>query len=367
MIPRAISVFGSGILLVAAAACSASCGASDDETSAAAGGAAGTAGGGSAGNGGSVETGGSAGTGGAGTAGQSAGGSAGTSSGKTGEAKTYAGLSYASVSSSQKLDLMLPANATLPLPIVVRIHGGAFKGGSKSMEESGAAATEILARGYALAAVDYRLSGEAEFPAGAQDVKAAVRYLRANASTYGLDPDKFVSWGESAGGYFAVMLGVTGDQETVFDDDSLGNPDTSSAVQAVVDWFGPVDFATMDAQQQANPPAACPTSWQQHGIASSPESAWLGGALESTGETLQKANLTSYVAAAKKLPFFIMAHGNNDCLVPWGQSQELHDALAAVGAKDNLTILPGYSHADPGFEQTQTQPDMDLLDTTFGR
>jgi len=290
--------------------------------------------------------------------------------GKTGAAQTIKNVNYAGTSSaSQTLDLLLPANALLPLPLVVRVHGGGFSSGDKAGEETGTAASAILAKGYALASVNYRLSGQALFPAGVQDVKAAVRWLRAHAAQYGLDTDRFASWGESAGGYMAVMLGVTGDQATVFDDDSLGNPGVSSAVAAVVDWYGPVDLATMDSQQTAHPPAGCPSSWLQHTPANSPEGTWLGGALNTPAVSakLSQANLISYIATAKTLPFFIIAQGNNDCQVPWGQSQELNDALAKVGNTANLNIIPGYSHGDSRFETTQSAPDLTLLVALFGR
>ena len=290
--------------------------------------------------------------------------------GKTGAVQTIKNVNYAGTSSaSQTLDLLLPANALLPLPLVVRIHGGGFSSGDKAGEETGPAANAILAKGYALASVNYRLSGQALFPAGVQDVKAAVRWLRAHAAEYGLDTDRFASWGESAGGYMAVMLGVTGDQTTVFDDDSLGNPGVSSAVAAVVDWYGPVDLATMDSQQTAHPPAGCPSNWLQHTPANSPEGTWLGGALNTPAVStkLSQANLISYLATAKTLPFFIIAQGDNDCQVPYGQSQELNDALAKVGNAAKLTIIPGYSHGDSRFETTQSAPDLTLLATVFGR
>jgi acetyl esterase/lipase len=290
--------------------------------------------------------------------------------GTTGAARTIVNIYYAgNTSASQSLDLLLPANARLPLPLVVRFHGGGFSGGQKEPEESGTAARAILAKGYALASVNYRLSGEALFPAGAKDAKAAVRWLRAHAAEYGLDTAHFASWGESAGGYIAVMLGVTGDQATAFDDDSLGNPGVSSAVAAVVDWYGPTDLAMMDSQQTAHPPASCPTSWLQHTPVGSPEGKWLGGALNTAAVSskLMQANLPAYIATAKTLPTFIIAHGDNDCQVPWGQSQELKDMLAAVGNSANLTILAGASHADGRFESTQSTPAMTMLAPVFGR
>jgi acetyl esterase/lipase len=290
--------------------------------------------------------------------------------GRTGAARTITNIYFAGTSSaSQALDLLLPANARIPLPLVIRFHGGGFSGGKKEPEESGTAAQAILARGYALASVNYRLSGDAPFPAGVKDAKAAARWLRAHAAEYGLDTARFASWGESAGAYLAVALGATGDQATAFDDDTLGNPGVSSAVAAVIDWYGPIDLATMDSQQAAHPPMSCSSTWLQHTPASSPEGLWLGAALDAAAVStkLLQANLSAYLATAKMLPTFFIAHGDNDCQVPWGQSQELTDALAKAGNTASLTILPGASHADARFESTQTTPALTLLGTVFGR
>ena len=199
-------------------------------------------------------------------------------------------------------------------------------------------------------------------------MKRAVRWLRANATRYGLDTLRFATWGESAGGWFAVMLGVTGDQPTSFDDATDPNAAHSSAVQAVVDWYGPTDFATMDAQNSANPPIGGCTP-MRHDPSSSPESRWLGGALidPAVAALLAKANLTSYIGTARRLPLFVVAHGTADCLVPWGQSQELTDALAKVGNVARFSKLEGYAHGDPRFESLQTQAAMAALAEVFGR
>jgi acetyl esterase/lipase len=188
----------------------------------------------------------------------------------SGPAATYADVPYATVSASQALDIWIPTTGSGPFPLVIFIHGGAFQGGDKAMEGGNVAA--VLDAGYAAASLNYRLSGEALFPAAVQDVKAAVRFLRANAGEYGLDPDRFAAWGESAGGNLVSLLGTTGDQATIFDDPALGNADTSSAVQAVVDWYGPTDFLQMDAQFAAATPAACNGQTQAHDPADSPES-----------------------------------------------------------------------------------------------
>jgi acetyl esterase/lipase len=275
--------------------------------------------------------------------------------------KTQQGVAYATASASETLDLYLPASdGSVAVPVVVLIHGGAFAMGDSGMESQ--YAQDLVAQGFAVASVNYRLSGEATYPAGAQDVKAAVRWLRAHAAEYGFDTAKFAAWGQSAGGWMANMLGATGDQETIFDDASLGNADQSSAVQAVVSWFGPTNFATMDTQAKAV--AACGSRSQVHGTADSPESQWLGGAVDSSSET-PSTNISAYLADAETLPAWYIAHGDSDCNVPGGQSAELDAALKEAGATETYVVLKGAGHADPMFDQTQLEPTIDFLKQTL--
>ena len=158
-------------------------------------------------------------------------------------------LAYADLSASQQVDLYLPIEGEGPLPLLILIHGGAFKFGDKrsSPAQPNPIAFRALGRGYALAALNYRMSGEEPFPALVQDVKTAVRWLRAHAGPYHLDPTRFAAWGDSAGAYLATMLGVSyGIPE--LEGAELGNADYSSQVQAVIDWYGPTDFLLMDHQ-----------------------------------------------------------------------------------------------------------------------
>ena len=108
-----------------------------------------------------------------------------------------------------------------------------------------------MAAGYAVASINYRLSGEAKYPAQINDAKAAVRFLRANAAQYKLNPDKFAAFGASAGGNLAALLGTTCGVKELEGED-LGNAGVSSCVQAVVDWFGPIDFLAMDTRIRRN-------------------------------------------------------------------------------------------------------------------
>jgi acetyl esterase/lipase len=270
-------------------------------------------------------------------------------------------LTYASSTPTQTLDLYLPKPTGSPAPLVVLIHGGSFQTGDAS--DMAVLAQKLQSEGFAAAAVNYRLSGEARYPAGAQDVKAAVRWLRAQASNYGYDGQRIGVWGMSAGGWLASMLGVTGDQKTTFDDATLGNADVSSAVRAVVTWYGQSDFATMDAQAAAL--SSCSGKPTVHGSPSSAESVWLGGDIR-TSPLTASTNLASYAAKAATLPAFYLAHGGADCLVPVGQAQELADALKAAGGEQTLVVLPDAAHEDPAFDAGQTQPTIEFLKAQLG-
>jgi len=144
-------------------------------------------------------------------------------------------LAYGTDSPNQVVDLYVP-DGSGPWPLVIGIHGGAFRAGTRNWELSNVPA--LLEQGYAVAAVEYRLSGEALFPAAVQDVKQATAYLRAHAGELGLDYSFFAAWGRSAGGHLSAMLGVTSGQRTEFDYPGGGD----SSVQAVIDWYGPSDF-----------------------------------------------------------------------------------------------------------------------------
>jgi len=254
---------------------------------------------------------------------------------------TIVDLAYAHQSNAERLDLYLPAQSGRA-PLVMWIHGGAFSVGDKSSitdDESGPAPTpsgslgpyqiqhphvdDLLARGYAVASLDYRMEGPVKgAPDAVRDAKAAVRFLRAAAARYRLDPDRFAVWGNSAGAYMAVMLGVTGDQRTVYDDAAMGNGSVSSVVQAVVDWYGPM---------------ALPD------------------------------NPITHIATARSLPSFLIAQGTADQSVDPANAQDLQAALVRAGARSTLTMIPGAGHEDHAFSATQLPATYAFLDRAFGR
>jgi acetyl esterase/lipase len=240
------------------------------------------------------------------------------------------------------LDLYLPETGG-PFPLIVWIHGGAYRSGSKS----GIWYKPILnqtQRGYAVASIDYRLSGVAKFPALVQDAKAAVRWLRANAAKYNLRADRIVAAGESAGGYQAAMLGASGGVAEL--EGASGNPQESSRIQGVIDFFGPTDFLAMD-----DGASSCQTPLV-HRAPDSPESQLLGCSLNECGDKVKASNPISYVN--KDAPPFLILHGTADCQAPHTQSQRLYDALRAAGVKADLHLLPGVGHGDQRFMTSET-------------
>jgi acetyl esterase/lipase len=250
----------------------------------------------------------------------------------------HADVAYATLSPAQTLDLYLP-DGPGPFPLVINIHGGGFRMGDKDMLDA-PIAEALLARGIAVASIDYRLSDEAKFPAAIEDAKAAVRYLRANAGRYRLDPERFLVFGQSAGGNLASLVGTTGNA-AVFDNHALGNPGVSSKVNAAIDWFGPSDFLQMDPQAREQ---GCPP---EHGAADSPESAYLGAPIASVPEKVRAASPITYIDGED--PPFLLQKGSEDCLVPVGQSKLLKQALATAGVPVELDLLEGAGHGDMGF------------------
>ena len=144
----------------------------------------------------------------------------------------------------QRLDLYVPNTGAGPVPVVVWIHGGAWTSGGKESHRLFPLVTSFVADGFAVASINHRFSQQETFPAQIQDAKAAVRWVRANAATYGLDPDRIAAWGASSGAHLAALPGTPAGAREFGDTD-----DRTSRVQAVADFFGPADFLQMDAHR----------------------------------------------------------------------------------------------------------------------
>jgi acetyl esterase/lipase len=235
----------------------------------------------------------------------------------------------------QRLDLYIPTKADTPLPVIVWIHGGAWLGGSK---DGGVPALLFVGKGYAVASINYRLSQHAVFPAQIQDCKAAIRWLRANAQTYNLNPERIGVWGASAGGHLVALLGTSGGVEDR--EGKGGHADQSSRVQAVVDFFGPTDFLQMDAH-------AVPGARLKHDPPTSPESRLIGGAIQENAEKVARANPIQYVTS--DAPPFLIVHGEQDPLVPCHQSELLYEALKRARSDATFYKIAGAGHGSPEF------------------
>ena len=243
----------------------------------------------------------------------------------------------------QRLDLYQPPSSDGLKPVIVWIHGGGWEAGSKSQ----CPAKIMVTKGYVVASVGYRLSQDAVFPAQIQDCKAAIRWLRAHAAEYQIDPNRIGVWGASAGGHLVALLGTTGH---VHDFDVGANLNQSSCVQCVIDWFGPTDFlhygdltpARLDNQK-------------------SPVTRLLGGTVMEKPELARRSSPIYYVKA-DAAPFLIM-QGDKDPLVPLQQSASFHEALQKAHVPSILKIYPGAGHGGASFNSLESMKLMaDFMD-----
>ncbi len=262
---------------------------------------------------------------------------------------TYTNIVYNAANSAQKMDIYLPA-AVAPYPVVVMIHGGGWVMGDKQEYKTSVKTEALLSRGYAVIAINYRLSGVSKFPTQIHDVKAAIRFIRANASTYKLNTNKIGAWGTSAGGHLTALLATSGGVSAM-EDLTMGNPTQSSKIQAAIDWFGPTDFLQMDAQVLAQ---GCSAPNASHNQASSPESMLMGFAIQTQPLVTSTANPVTY-ASSDDCPMYIQ-HGINDCTVPVKQGQLLFDALLPFKNAADLKyeVLTASAHGTGKFEQVET-------------
>ncbi|MGL6131818.1 MAG: alpha/beta hydrolase fold domain-containing protein, partial [Fusobacteriaceae bacterium] len=260
---------------------------------------------------------------------------------KTDSIKTkYLNIPYQNVKNSKKLDIYLPNEGNGPFPVIIGIHGGGFKLGSKDdgMNQS---MLESVKNGYALVLVNYSLSGEKPFPGAIEDIKSAIRFVKGNSKVYNLNPDKVALWGASSGGNLASLAGTTNDSE-IFNNPVLGNSKISTEVKAVVDWFGPIDFLALD-EQFVNEGI----KGQVHSSADSFESQYLGEDIRNIPEIVKKTNPETYIS--RTTPPFLIQHGTADVLIPHTQSINFAQKLEKAIGKENveLHLLKCAGHGDP--------------------
>ena len=245
-----------------------------------------------------------------------------------------------------RMDVYLPKQGSGPFPAVIYIHGGAWSGGNKGQFRRQAA--YMAARGFAGACIEYRLSGEARFPAALHDSKAAVRWVRANAKAYRIDPDRIAAAGGSAGGHLAAMLGTASGIQA-FEGDG-GNPGVSSRVRAVAAFNPALDLVSFGKNAAGNAINAV-TKFLGTRYADDPQ-LW--------------AEATPITHVSSKSAVFLFLHGDADTTVPYQQSVDMLNALKAAGVKAELFTAKGAAHGffnrPPWFE-----PALERMEQFFAR
>lgn len=237
----------------------------------------------------------------------------------------------------QVLDLYVPSTNPRPVPVILVIHGGAWRANDKARNNSVRWVIPVLLRaGYAVASMNYRYSSQALFPAQIHDAKAALRWL-GDQEQNGIDGERIGVWGDSSGGHLASLLGTSAGVTAM--DGSLGDITQPTRVRAVVAWFPPTDFLAMQSQRLPGDPF--------QNTPDSPEAQLLGGLPQDRPEAATAASPMSYITA-DDAPF-LLYHGAADRTVPYQQSELLRDALEAAGVEVQLHIFPTAVHADDQF------------------
>jgi acetyl esterase/lipase len=245
-------------------------------------------------------------------------------------------IPFASVD-GHRLLLDLYRSPIVDAPVVVYVHGGGWTGGDRTTEGPTRVAP-LATHGVTVASVDYRLAPDSAFPAQVHDVKAAVRWLRAHGGDLGLRTERLGIWGASAGAYLASLVGLSPGDASL-EGDVGGDLGESSAVQAVVHWFGPADLASSGAR--SGPEAKLlPFRFEAELLAAADQ--------ENLAERARDFSLLRRITAAA--PPFLIAHGDRDRIVSPSQSFALFHALAHGGGSTRLELLADAGHEDPAFD-----------------
>jgi len=259
------------------------------------------------------------------------------------EVRIHADQVYSHAGGSERLaDIYIPAAANAPLPVVIWLHGGGWRFGDRRLApDLGLFARES---GLAIVSIDYRLSDEVKFPLPVEDVKTAVRWVRKVASSFGFDREHIGLWGSSAGAHLAACAALSREEQFLSEE----HPGFSSAVQAVVDGYGPTNFARIDEDRSSMRsigndaesilvgtllPAGDPDSF---------ESRHIGAAVNKSSQKVKLADPVHYVCSVS--PPFLILHGEADTLIPCNQSRYLFDALSAAGNDVTLVLFQNLKH-----------------------
>jgi acetyl esterase/lipase len=246
--------------------------------------------------------------------------------------KKWLDLPYATKSQKEMLDIYLPAEGTGPFNVIVYVHGGGWGVSDKRSAELEQALKQGLKHGYAVVSVNYRFSSEAKFPAQIYDVKAAIRWIRANGKNYNLKTEKIGAWGGSSGGHLVALLGTSGGVKEL-EGASLGNAQESSRVQAVIDVSGPINFLTMDKQLEEDGF----TNFAKHSDPRGPESNLVGAGIETVPELVKAANPETYIQSDN--PPFLLEYGAKDNSVSVHQATDFAALLEKAIGKEKVTLV----------------------------
>lgn len=258
--------------------------------------------------------------------------------------REYMDVVYDTFSSSQTLDLFLPQEGNGPFPLVFFIHGGGWFGGDKQDGQENAW-MDLLDDGYAIASVNYRLSGEATHPAGIIDCKTALRYLKENAQSYCIDPERVAVAGDSSGGHYALMLALTaGNSE--FEDLSRGYGEQNSEVDCAVVWYPATDLAETMRTVENGEYTGFGAQFAWSNI-----ERYVGKTIEDTSdEALVLASPMHYID--EEMPPVLLQHGNADSICPMDQSKRFYNAYVQAVGEDTieLDVMENAEHGDRAFE-----------------
>ena len=262
--------------------------------------------------------------------------------------KSWENINYAGDTLvSHRMDIFLPEVSKASYPAVMVIYGSAFFGDNMKQNAYKTLGKPLLNCGFAVIAVNHRSSRDAIFPAQIQDIKAAVRFIRGNGEKYHIDTSFVGITGYSSGGHLSAMAGTSGslnlvtiNSESAHIEGNVGDfTSFSSSVNAVVDWFGPINFQSMDS---------C-GSTMVHDAPDSPESILIGAPIQDNADLCALANPISYLDSND--PPFLIFHGDADPLVHHCQSEELYRALQNVGVPSQFVLVPEAEHGPGLFEE----------------
>jgi acetyl esterase/lipase len=249
-------------------------------------------------------------------------------------------ITYATTSGEElRLDLVLPERSDRPVPTAIYVHGGGWARGNRRVDLARRIAG-VARLGIAVAAIDYRLGAPGRFPAAVDDVRAAVRWLRAHGGEHGVETTRIGAWGSSSGAHLALVAALSRDGGP---GGEVGDGGSGSGIDAVVSFFATSDLAAR----------ATRSAMERRIMPPGPEHAFLGlDEIDDEAEAIRRARAASPITMVHSdAPPMLLVHGDVDQLVPFSQSQRLHDAIMTAGGRSTLVCLGGAGHEDAAFDQ----------------